>query len=252
MTYPSVVEYFRYIAKQDRQHLYEQLNSIDDRDDAKLKYIYCSIFKALLPRFVSQKYNEGPFKLICDDFRPGNMLVNNRRDLKIIGVIDWEWAYAGPYQLLFSPPRWLLLKRPDTWDVEVKHSMSHRYVVCFERFLRALEEEEKSRRELEGDMEEELSTLMRQSMADGTFWFNELVYSSFNSPDGMPWVQLRAMIPRLDNLSTVSEAEANDFIKMKTEHLGVYNVEWRKLKEEIDRQEVEVQALRETRKIEGS
>jgi hypothetical protein len=250
-TYSSAMEYFHYVVKQDQQHLHEQPNSVDDKDDAKRKYIYCSIFKALLPRFVSQKYNKGPFKLVCDDFRPGNMLVNNRRDLKIVGVIDWEWAYAGPYQLFFSPPRWLLLKRPDAWGGKDKHSMPDRYMDCFEKFVRALEEEEKRRPRgeidsvVEGDAEEELSTLMRQSMADGKFWFNELIYSSFNCPDGMPWVQLRAMIPHLDDFATVSEAELGDFVEMKIKDLGVYNLEWAKLKEEINRQEVEVQALRE-------
>ncbi|KAH6716202.1 hypothetical protein BKA61DRAFT_631645 [Leptodontidium sp. MPI-SDFR-AT-0119] len=170
-TYSLATEYFHSIAKQDQQHLCEQLNSVDDEDDAKRKYTYCSIFKALLPRF-----------LICDDFRPGNMLVNNRRDLKIVGVIDWEWAYAGSYQLLFSPPRWLLLKRPDAWGGKDKNSMPD-----------------------------------RQSMADDKFWFNELIYSSFDGPDSMPWVQLRAMIPHLDDLATVSEAEVGDFVKMKIE-----------------------------------
>lgn len=56
-TYSLATEYFHSIAKQDQQHLCEQLNSVDDEDDAKRKYTYCSIFKALLPRFVSQKYN---------------------------------------------------------------------------------------------------------------------------------------------------------------------------------------------------
>ncbi|KAL5331602.1 hypothetical protein ACEPPN_001136 [Leptodophora sp. 'Broadleaf-Isolate-01'] len=144
------------------------------------------------------------------------MLVNNRRDLKIVGVIDWEWAYAGSYQLLFSPPRWLLLKRPDAWGGKDKNSMP-------DRFVRALEEEEKRRRggELAAMTQEgaaqELSNLMRQSMADDKFWFNELIYSSFDGPDSMPWVQLRAMIPHLDDLATVSEAEVGDFVKMKTE-----------------------------------
>lgn len=93
----------------------------------------------------------------------------------------------------------------------------------FERFVRALEEEEKRRRggELAAMTQEgaaqELSNLMRQSMADDKFWFNELIYSSFDGPDSMPWVQLRAMIPHLDDLATVSEAEVGDFVKMKTE-----------------------------------
>jgi aminoglycoside phosphotransferase (APT) family kinase protein len=59
----------------------------------------------MLPRFVSDKHNHGPFKLICDDFRFGNILVNNATDLKIVAVVDWEWAYAAPYQMLYSPPR---------------------------------------------------------------------------------------------------------------------------------------------------
>jgi hypothetical protein len=155
----------------------------------------------LIPRFVSQEYDKGPFKLICDDFRPGNMLVNNRRDLKIVGVIDWEWSYAGPYQLLFSPPRWLLLIRPDAWRGENKHSMTSRYMDYFQRFMQALEEEEKRRQgdqlavEADGDVEADLSTLMRRSMTDGTFWFHELIYSCFHGPDAMPWDQLRAVLP---------------------------------------------------------
>ena len=36
---------------------------------------------------------------------------------------------------------------------------------------------------------------------------------------------------------------------MKMEYLGVYSSEWAKLREEIDRQESEVQALREKRGI---
>ena len=162
----------------------------------------------------------------------------------------------GPIKLLFSPPRWLLLKRPDAWGGKDKHSMLDRYMDHFERFVPALEEEKRRRGEehaaiLEGDAEEELSALMRQSMADGKFWFNELICSSFNGPDGMPWVQLRAMIPNLDGFATVSETEIDDFVKMKMEHLDVYSVEWAKLKEEIDRQDIEVQALRAKRGIDA-
>lgn len=140
MTYSSATDYFHEVADLDQQHLHEQLNSVDDKDDAKRKYLSCSAFKALVPRFVSQKYDNGPFKLICDDFRPGNILANNRQDLKIVGVIDWEWAYAGPYQLLFSPPRWLLLKRPDDWDAKDEHFVPDRYMEYFQIFVRALEE----------------------------------------------------------------------------------------------------------------
>jgi hypothetical protein len=72
----------------------------------------------MLPRFVSDKHDHGPFKLTCDDFRFGNILVNNVTDLKIVAVVDWEWAYAAPYQMLYSPPRWLLIKKLIRWDDE--------------------------------------------------------------------------------------------------------------------------------------
>lgn len=95
---------------------------------------------------------------------------------------------------------------------------------------------------MEEDMEEELSALMRQSMVDGKFWFNELINSSFLGPDAMPWVKLRAMLP-LDHFATVSEGEVDQFNKMKMEHLDIYNSRWAELQKEIARQEVEVQAF---------
>jgi len=43
------------------------------------------------------------------------MIVNTERDLKIVGVIDRELSYAGPSQLFYSPPPWLLLDLPIYW-----------------------------------------------------------------------------------------------------------------------------------------
>lgn len=52
------------------------------------------------------------------------------------------------------------------------------------------------------------------------------------------------MISDFDDLATLLEAGVDDFVKLKMEYLGVYNVIRAKLKEQIDRQEAEVQALR--------
>ncbi|KAH8598593.1 hypothetical protein B0O99DRAFT_700175, partial [Bisporella sp. PMI_857] len=60
--------YFHYVAEQGLQHPCGQPNSIDDIDDACSKYVHRSIFKAMLPRFVSDKHDRGPFELACDDF----------------------------------------------------------------------------------------------------------------------------------------------------------------------------------------
>lgn len=96
----------------------------------------------MIPRFVSDKYDHVPFKLICDDFRFGNILVNNAQDLKIVAVLDWEWSYAAPYQMLFSPPRWLLIKKPYDWTAE---DLS-RYKVLLKKFVKILEKEENRER----------------------------------------------------------------------------------------------------------
>lgn len=94
------------------QHLLGQPNSVDDMENAHRKYLHNKIFAAIIPCFINSMYDNGPFKLICDDLRFGNKLVNNAQDLKIVAVLDWEWAYAAPFQMLYSSPRWLLLKKP--------------------------------------------------------------------------------------------------------------------------------------------
>ncbi|KAH9222569.1 hypothetical protein DL95DRAFT_420989 [Leptodontidium sp. 2 PMI_412] len=194
MTFSSATEYFHHVAEQDLQHLCKQPNSIDDVDDARSKYIHRSIFKAMLPRFVSDKHNNGPFKLICDDFRFGNILVNNATDLKIVAVVDWEWAYAAPYQMLYSPPQ---------------------------------EEESKRARDVApppASKDERMSSLLQQSMDDGKFWFHELVYSSFESADNPAWAAIRGIIPNLNDLAIVTDTELNAFVEGKMEQLRQYDL----------------------------
>jgi aminoglycoside phosphotransferase (APT) family kinase protein len=46
--------------------------------------------KALVRRHVLPGLDRGPFKLVCHDFQPTNMIVNNEQELKVIAVTDWE------------------------------------------------------------------------------------------------------------------------------------------------------------------
>ncbi|MCJ1422366.1 hypothetical protein MMC29_000246 [Sticta canariensis] len=139
-SFSSTTDYFKFVADQDLQHLYKQPNSVDDENDARKKYAYWNAFKALVPCLVSAEHESGPFKLICDDFGPANMIVDNAQNLKIVAVIDWEWTYAGPYQLFWSPPRWLLIQPPNSWEVsDERLSRYHRYL---ELYMRILGEEE--------------------------------------------------------------------------------------------------------------
>jgi hypothetical protein len=102
--------------------------------------------------------------------RPGNMKINSET-LEIIGMLDVEWTYAGPYQFLYSPPSWLILQNPTSWTSSSEALYQQKFLV----FLRSLEEEEV---QLEIEMgnnvrwNEKLSYLMRQSMENGKFWFN--------------------------------------------------------------------------------
>lgn len=86
----SATEYFNYLARQNLQHLHEQANSVDDAADAEAKLVFYHQIIASIPQFVRHDHDLGPSKLVCDDFRYGNMLVDNLESLNIVGVVDWE------------------------------------------------------------------------------------------------------------------------------------------------------------------
>ena len=220
------------------QQLWDQPNSADDMEDARRKYLHNKILTALVPRFIDNKYDRGPFKLICDDFRFGNMLVNNAQDLEIVAVLDWEWAYTAPFQMLYSPPRWLLLKKPFDWEDE---DVS-KYNSLLKLFTKVLDEEQQKRAEI--CSMPRMAALMRESMEDGRFWFHELIYSCFESPDSRAWLALRQLLLSIDELATVAGSDVELFVNRKMEQLNQYNVEWTAMKEELDRKEAEFQALK--------
>lgn len=68
--------------------------------------------KALALNFIDRPTNHGLFKLFCDDLWPGNVLVDD--NLRLTGVVDWEFPYAAPAQFAGSIPWWLLLEKPHT------------------------------------------------------------------------------------------------------------------------------------------
>ncbi|KAF5637143.1 phosphotransferase enzyme family [Fusarium sp. NRRL 52700] len=114
-TFASTAKYFHYIIDGDLQHLHDQPNSVDNEHDAREMYIYFNIMKSLVSRHFLLNQDTGPFKLTCDDLQPTNMIVNNEQDLKIVGVLDWEWSYAAPAQLA-STPWWLLIESSNVWS----------------------------------------------------------------------------------------------------------------------------------------
>ncbi|KAI5266821.1 hypothetical protein E4T47_08163 [Aureobasidium subglaciale] len=185
--FKSTTEYMQNLVQQYITHLHEQGNSIDDASDARQKFVLRCRIMELIPHFVSRKYNFGPFKLVCDDFRFGNVLVDET-SLQVTGVIDWEWTYTAPYQSLFYPPPWLILERPTSWT----KNGEERYEQKLSVFLQCLEEEEKR---LVGSAyhdppDRRMSSLMRNSFEDGTFWFMQLLQEAFGFHEEILWRNL--------------------------------------------------------------
>lgn len=213
------------------EHLCQQPNSVDDGEDARHKYQRIHGLGALISNFVDQRYKNGPFKF-------GNILVSNAQDLKIVAVLDWEWAYAAPFQMLYSPPRWLLIKKPSDWSDEDLH----RYRKLLDLFIGILDEEEKKREERSMPR---MATLMRESMEDMKFWFHEQVYSCFESPDNQAWRFIQGRLSSTPGFAEIPAPDVELFVKDKLEQLEEYNEEWAAMKREIDRKEAEFQAFRE-------
>ncbi|KAI9847355.1 MAG: hypothetical protein M1837_002543 [Sclerophora amabilis] len=229
-TFSTVTEYMYELDRQDRHHLEKQRNSVEDAEDARRKFVTRRIFQDLIPRFVNPEYDRGPFKLHCDDFRPGNMLIDD--DFKIVGVVDWEFTYAAPFQFMYSPPRWLILTKPDKWYdyAEQGGDLFDDFKSKLELYLRVLEEQEAVRTDPPLPRPR-LSSLMRQAMEDNTFWFNEVARDCFQFKN--------LYLSRLDSYcfpdgpSIAERMEAEDIqegmdrlVETKLEDLRLYRIEW--------------------------
>lgn len=177
------------------QLTFQHNDAVLDEDDARDKYVARQLFRRLASegRLTSgldarkKDANDSSFRLYSEDLRPSNVLID--KDDHVVGVIDWEFAYAAPAQFSFDPPWWLLLKSPEYWDGGYKSWME----ACeprLETFLRVLEIEEKKKKkgryEIAGNtitsssLEEAvpLSERMRNSWEKRTWMIN---YAARNS-----------------------------------------------------------------------
>lgn len=187
----------------------------------------------LVSRFVTPSTDNGPFKLVCDDFGPANMIVNNAEDLDIIGVVDWEWSYAGPVEFLWSAPRWLLVKTPNTWREKSVLPRFNHYLDMFIEELCAQEGEY-----VGGDTAPEQipSTMVRKSRENGSMWLYYIIRDAFNGPDNVPFHLLRTCVSDWDQLvHQVPEEQVEAFVKMKVEHLKAYEQEKKQSEEWVAR-----------------
>ncbi|KAF4161526.1 hypothetical protein CNMCM6936_003367 [Aspergillus lentulus] len=108
--YRSSTNYIASLLQLQSIHLREQRSSVYDSEDCWEEYACRHLMKAVALDFISQEENHGPYRLFCDDFGPGNVLVDD--SLRVTGVIDWESCYTAPMQFAGTIPSWLLLQRP--------------------------------------------------------------------------------------------------------------------------------------------
>ena len=142
--------------------------------------------------------------------------------------------------MLYSPPRWLLLQNPCRWS-EIPGLM-HLFNVKFEIFHRILVEEESKRlmsaktnadpcgrgtSELEIQhlsLKEGFSNLMRKSMADGKFWYHELIRESFDFDNEFLWRQIAENSTLSSSDVEIPQEELDSFVASKMAELRKYEV----------------------------
>jgi hypothetical protein len=123
-TYQTANDWYVELAKLQMATLVFQHNDIvSSEGDCKTKYVARQLFYRLakqgrLSTFgfaediwsaaskvrartpLSAPDGSGSFHFWCDDFRPTNVLIGENDEL--LGVVDWEFAYAGPTQFVLD------------------------------------------------------------------------------------------------------------------------------------------------------
>lgn len=167
--------------------------------------------------------DKGPFKLICDDFTPANMIVNNAVDLEIVAVIDWKWSYAGPQQIFWSPPLWLILSPPTGWST--CDERLERYERNLTIYQSILEEEEKVfgyTNSIRGTP----SSMVRHMKETGRGWFHQIIQRAFNGPSNVPFYKLKEAWDGFALLAkTIPSQEVDKFVETKMKELELYKAD---------------------------
>ncbi|KAK3315733.1 phosphotransferase family protein [Apodospora peruviana] len=213
------------------QLVFQHNDAVDDEDDARDKYVARQLFRNLTAEgwlsppddnIASQR-----FRLVCEDLRPANVLLD--KDLRVVGVIDWEFAYAAPEQFSCDPPWWLLLEVPEDWPGGLVSWMKA-YEPRLRTFLGVLEVEEKARGLLaRGDDEQQLSQRMRASWESGLWmvnyaarksWVFDLIWWKFLDQSYFGLNETKDYRSRLDLLTEPQRKAMEGFVARKMKEKG--------------------------------
>jgi hypothetical protein len=209
-TYETADEWYVALAEMNlAQLVFQHSDAVSSEDDCRNKYVARQIFRRLAKQgrlstfgFAEDDWSvqsskmdrgalspapdgSGSFRLWGDDFRAGNILLDETDD--IAALIDWEFAYVGPTQFVLDTPWWLLFNTAEMWD-DGMDDWIRVYKGRLETWLAAM-------RRAEEGMEEPspfpvpLSTYMRESWETGRFWLNYGARKSW-AFDAMYWKHL--------------------------------------------------------------
>lgn len=188
-TYDTAREWYSALVDTHMAQLALQYNdAAEDDDDVRDKFVARKLFRRLSDAnnlIPNQKHSfeslGNGFKLFSQDLRPANVLIDE--ELRVVGVIDWEFAYAAPAEFTLDPPWWLLLLEPECWPGGYKEWMKV-YEPRLHTFFRVLEAEEKKMAEKSGapppgNDGPSLSRCMRRSWEERDWMVNYAVRDSW-------------------------------------------------------------------------
>ncbi|OTA92545.1 hypothetical protein M434DRAFT_74395 [Hypoxylon sp. CO27-5] len=142
-TFSSARDWYMVLADLHMKQLaFQHNNAVDDVEDARDKYVARQLFRNLVKKgsIPNSSVADNDFRLWSEDLTPSNVLIDS--NLRVVGVIDWEFAHAAPAHFTFDPPWWLILQEPEWWS-EGYESFMKVYEPRLQTFLRVLEVEEK-------------------------------------------------------------------------------------------------------------
>ena len=102
--YTSSWDFFLSLLSLAFHNLIQQRDVVESEQNARWQLYGLYQFRDLVKTWHLSHYDRGPFVLTHGDLSPANIIVD--QDLCIKGVIDWEWSYTLPLQLVV-PPTWL-------------------------------------------------------------------------------------------------------------------------------------------------
>jgi hypothetical protein len=172
-TYDTTSSYIETLADLNIEHLVHQRNdAVESANDCRRRSVARHLLRKLAgdKRLTNPLLEKGPFKIGWDDLRPVNVLLNE--NIKIIGVVHWEFTYAVPAEFSYAPPWWLLIEKSEVWPkgIEDWTRVFDHHLKTFLRATRAGEDTAIYPGQLKED--QRLSGPMQQSWESGDFWIS--------------------------------------------------------------------------------